>query len=307
MITFRQLEALVAIAQLGTFEAAARALNTTQSAVSKRIHELENACAAPLFDRSSRRTSLTPQGEGALEVARDVLNRRNRFLEQVNNKAMLPRRFRFGVTELSSITWLARYVSAIRGRYPNAEVEPEVASSAELCERLARGVIEVAFVPQAAAPPQFAHTLLPKYVDHAWMCAPSFEAQSPIPLSRLGSYPILLQSRTVASDIVFGRWLERHRVQIRQIVPSNNLLAVLSLAISGVAIAYLPLPLCRPLLDQGVLRALDVRPALPRVRYVALHAPKRGTAFTEEMIRLAQHEADFRSLFPLASPAAVSA
>lgn len=302
MITFRQLEALVAIAEFGTFDAAARALNTTQSAVSKRIHELENACAAPLFDRSSRRTSLTRHGEGALEVAREVLDRRNRFLEQVNTKAMLPRRFRFGVTELSSITWLARYVSAIRERYPNAQVEPEVASSAELCDRLARGVIEVAFVPEAAAQPQFTHAPLPKYVDHAWMCAANFDVQSPIPLSRLGSYPILLQSRTVASDIVFGRWLERHKVHIRHIVPSNNLLAVLSLAISGVAIAYLPLPLCQPMLDQGVLRALDVRPALPRVRYLAIHVPKRSTPFTEEMIRLAQRQADFKSLFlPIAA------
>ena len=236
-----------------------------------------------------------------------VYDRRNRFLEQVNTKAMLPRRFRFGVTELSSVTWLARYVRAIRERYPNAQVEPQVASSAELCERLMRGVIEVAFVPESAAQPQFARTALPQYVDHAWMCAPGFDVPSRIPLSRLASYPVLLQSRTMASDIVFGRWLERHNLHMRQIVPSNNLLAVLSLAISGVAIAYLPLPLCQPLLDQGVLRALHVRPALPKVRYLAIHVPKRATAFTEEMIRLAQHEADFKSLFPLASRAAGAA
>jgi DNA-binding transcriptional LysR family regulator len=304
VITFRQLEALVAIAEFGTFDAAARALSTTQSAVSKRIHELESLCAGPLFDRSSRRTRLTRHGEAALEVAREVLDRRNRFLEQVNSKSMLARRFRFGVTELSSITWLARYVSAIRERYPNAQVEPEVAGSAELCERLARGVIEVAFVPEAAAQPQFAHTALPQHVDHAWMCAPNFDVESPLPLSRLGAYPILLQARAVGSDIVFGRWLERHKVQIRQIVPSNNLLAVLSLAISGVAIAYLPLPLCQPLVDQDMLRALDVRPALPRVRYAAVHVPKRSTPFTEEMIRLAQRQADFKSLFPLIPPPA---
>lgn len=301
MITFRQLEALIAIAESGTFEAAARALNTTQSAISKRVRELESACSAPLFDRSSRRTKLTAQGEAALEVAREVLDRRNSFLERVNTKTMLARRFRFGVTELSSITWLASYVRAIKERYPNAQVEPEVANSAELRQLLARGLVEVAFVPEAAAQPQFAQTPLPQYVEHTWMCAPGFNVESPIPLSRLTSYPILLQSRTVASDIVFGRWLERHKVEIRQIVPSNNLLAVLSLAISGVAIAYLPMALCQPLLASGVLRALEVRPPLPKVRYVALHVPRRSTPFTEEMIRLARSLADFRSLFPLAS------
>ena len=39
MITLRQLEALYWIVQLGTFKRAAARLNTTQSAISKRIKE----------------------------------------------------------------------------------------------------------------------------------------------------------------------------------------------------------------------------------------------------------------------------
>lgn len=34
--------------------------------------------------------------------------------------------FRLGVTELRTLTWLARLVSAIRGNYPTVDIEPEV-------------------------------------------------------------------------------------------------------------------------------------------------------------------------------------
>jgi DNA-binding transcriptional LysR family regulator len=53
MITLRQLETLHWIAQLGTFERAALKLNTTQSAVSKRIQELEAASGLPVFDNAA--------------------------------------------------------------------------------------------------------------------------------------------------------------------------------------------------------------------------------------------------------------
>ena len=42
MITFKQVEALYWISELGNFAAAADKLNTTQSAISKRKNELES-------------------------------------------------------------------------------------------------------------------------------------------------------------------------------------------------------------------------------------------------------------------------
>src|SRR3546814_9710181 len=54
MITLKQLEAFNWIAKLGTFERAAAKLNTTQSAISKRIQELEASIGLPLLDRSHR-------------------------------------------------------------------------------------------------------------------------------------------------------------------------------------------------------------------------------------------------------------
>ncbi len=62
-IKLRHLEAFLAVTEVGTISAAARARHVSQPALSKTISELETALSAQLFERSGRRTVLTPAGE----------------------------------------------------------------------------------------------------------------------------------------------------------------------------------------------------------------------------------------------------
>ena len=76
-VNIKQLEALYWAGRLGSFQAAANRLHTTQSAISKRIAELEEALGRQLFDRSRRNAQLTPAGErvsaGAEQLRRKEL------------------------------------------------------------------------------------------------------------------------------------------------------------------------------------------------------------------------------------------
>lgn len=65
----------VKVAEMGSFSATGRALGRAQSAISYAIGELEEALGLPLFDRSTRRPRLTPDGRGLLIDAREVLDR----------------------------------------------------------------------------------------------------------------------------------------------------------------------------------------------------------------------------------------
>ena len=62
MITLKQIEAIYWIVELGSFEAAAAKLNMSQSAISKRVQELEDAFGVSIFDRSKRTARLTQKG-----------------------------------------------------------------------------------------------------------------------------------------------------------------------------------------------------------------------------------------------------
>lgn len=69
----RQLRALLAVVDAGTFTGAADVLGVTQASVSRTVAALERALGAPVLQRTTRQTSLTPVGAQVVRHARRVL------------------------------------------------------------------------------------------------------------------------------------------------------------------------------------------------------------------------------------------
>ncbi|OYU18003.1 MAG: LysR family transcriptional regulator [Rhodobacteraceae bacterium PARR1] len=72
-VSLDQLRIFVAAADEGSFSAAARSLNRTQSAVSESIANLEAQLRVTIFDRSNRYPKLTPTGAILLNDARAIV------------------------------------------------------------------------------------------------------------------------------------------------------------------------------------------------------------------------------------------
>ena len=79
-ISFKQLQAFVAVADLQSFRRAADRLNTTQPNISTRIAGLETQIGHSLMTRDAGSVRLTPMGEKLLLEARNVLLSMDRFL-----------------------------------------------------------------------------------------------------------------------------------------------------------------------------------------------------------------------------------
>ncbi len=71
MLDYKLLEALASVLEAGSFEAAARHLHLTQSAVSQRVKLLETRCGQPLLIRGSP-VLATPKGQQLLKHCRQV-------------------------------------------------------------------------------------------------------------------------------------------------------------------------------------------------------------------------------------------
>jgi DNA-binding transcriptional LysR family regulator len=69
-----ELRTLVAVIDAGSLSAAARRLNVTVNAVSRRIMRLESGLGAKLLNRSTRALSLTDEGRRLQVRARRVLD-----------------------------------------------------------------------------------------------------------------------------------------------------------------------------------------------------------------------------------------
>ncbi|MEP4652831.1 MAG: LysR family transcriptional regulator, partial [Ilumatobacter sp.] len=80
----RQLAAIVAIADHGTFSAAARSLYTVQSNVSGHVSRLEKELGVTLVDRAQG--ELTEEGARVVERARRVLNEMEDITSDVSSR-----------------------------------------------------------------------------------------------------------------------------------------------------------------------------------------------------------------------------
>jgi LysR family transcriptional activator of dmlA len=76
----------------GSFSAAARELDITTPAVSKRLAQMEARLGVQLLNRTTRRIGLTPEGEVYLEHARRILADIGDMEQLVSNSVAAPQR-----------------------------------------------------------------------------------------------------------------------------------------------------------------------------------------------------------------------
>lgn len=296
MVTFKQLEALYWISQLGSFEAAAAKLNMSQSAISKRIGELEDTFNVPMFDRARRTARLTPRGALLLTHATDLLSRRDQMLQEVSDKSTLVGRFRLGVTELTAMTWLPALVERVNAVYPRLELEPSVDVGSGLFRQLEQDQLDLIVVPAVYADARFVSVELQR-VCNAWMCSPRLlNNQQPWPLEALAGQVLLTQGGSSGAGLHYQRWFASQGVTFERTINVSNLLAQVGLAISGLGIAYLPRDCLAHLLEQGSLCELDSEPPLPDTSYITLHRGDRWAGVSGDIALMAQELCDFTRL-----------
>jgi DNA-binding transcriptional LysR family regulator len=297
MVTFKQLEALYWIANLGSFSEAAAKLHATQSAISKRVQELELQFKTELFDRSHRSARLTEKGEELLLFAKKMLEQRDMAIEQFSRTEVVERSIRIGVTELTAMTWLPRLVERLQQSYPDLVIEPDVDMGLSLREKLMRDQTDIILVPGGLNDSTLIVKPLAK-VENVWMCKPGFLGRKKtMHLQELVTHRLLIQGEMSGTGSEYSRWLRSLNVQPENILACNNLIALLALTVSGLGVSYLPRECLRQMTIAGMLEVVNVKPSLPAVKYVALCKKEHRSALFASIMALAQECCDFTLMF----------
>jgi LysR family hydrogen peroxide-inducible transcriptional activator len=145
--TLRQIEYAVAVAERGSFRAAARACHVTQPGLSTQVRQLEDQLGVRLFERNRRRVLVTAPGEEVLRRARVVLQE----VEHLKQAARgLARPFsgplRLGVIPTIAPYLLPRALPKLRRRYPELSLKLCEAQTGELVDLLRRGDLDLLLV-----------------------------------------------------------------------------------------------------------------------------------------------------------------
>jgi DNA-binding transcriptional LysR family regulator len=107
----------------GSLSGAARALDVSPPAVSKRLAQLERRLGVRLLNRTTRRVSLTAEGEVYVEAGRRILSEISELEQRISSARAAPKGLlRVNATLGFGRTYVAPVVSAFRRRYPEVDV-----------------------------------------------------------------------------------------------------------------------------------------------------------------------------------------
>ena len=125
-----ELSFFVLLAKLGSLSATARELGITPPAVTKRLMLMEQRLGVRLLNRTTRRVSLTSEGETYLSQAARILGDIRDMEESVSSSRAAPKGLlRVNATLGFGRTTIAPLVSAFARRYPDVEVQLQLTDS----------------------------------------------------------------------------------------------------------------------------------------------------------------------------------
>ena len=147
---FRDLQYLVAIAELGSFSRAAEACAITQPALSERIKRIESDLSVEIFERSKRGVKVTPVGQRVVLKARELLDGAS-HIDDIVSSAQQPLSgpFRVGIIVTLGPYLMPLILPRLRQHYPDLDLILQEGLTDSLLAALQSGSLDVVI---AAAP-----------------------------------------------------------------------------------------------------------------------------------------------------------
>ena len=179
-----------------SFRRAAERLAIDQSAVSRRVRELEETLGYQLLRRTTREVSLTAAGQVFHERTRQIA----RNIDEATNAGRIAAegkfgRLRVGYMSFAAIDWMPISVAAFTKDYPNIELELRYMHTSAQKIALSRNEIDVGFMLGPVNEPEFEKLKVAS--DSLVALLPDnhkLSASERVFLSELAAYPIVMGS-----------------------------------------------------------------------------------------------------------------
>ena len=283
----RQLAALVAIADHGTFSAAARALFTVQSNVSTHISRLEKELGTKLVDRAQG--ALTDEGQRVVERARRILREMDEIAADVAPvDGQVTGDVRMGVLGTTARWLLPHLLAALGTRHPNVRAIISEGSTSVLIPALLAGHFSAAVIhlpvddPELVIEPLFAEDLV--VVAHA---EHPLAQHGELPLAEVASHRLFLPPAGSALRRVLDRAAGVVGVQLRAEAEIDGVRLLASLAADGHGAAIVPATAVPQSATSrfGVVQVPELPPRVVALAHQRRPAPSAPTRALFEVLR----------------------
>jgi DNA-binding transcriptional LysR family regulator len=290
-LTLDQMRVLIAVAETGSFSAAARRLGRVQSAISQSVNALETAIGTPLFDRAGKVPVLNGAGKVIIEDARQLVRGAERLKARAESIAHdLEPELTLAVDSIVPIGIVVRALKSLAAAFPLLPVTLFTEGLGGAEQRLRDGTARLGFMVlfdnvNDEREAEFLMTI--PSVPVAAADHPLAKIDRPLTRDDLETeVQLVITDRT---PITAGR---DHSVLSKRTWRFADVSARLEFLRAGFGWCNMPVPLVRDDIAAGRLKVLDIQGNTPRVFSVFVvhdrtHPPGRaGRWLVEEMRRL---------------------
>ncbi|MGA0569591.1 LysR substrate-binding domain-containing protein [Variovorax sp. VNK109] len=242
-ITLRQIEGFLAAADTLSFSRAAQRMHLTQSAFSQLIREVEQALDLRLFDRTTRRVTLTESGATLVHKMREGL----RAIEEACEDAQAISRLERGHLSVATLPSLAvgcvaQALGDLRRLYPGVTVSLHEAQNPELLAMVAQSQVEFAVCARVHVPQGltfenvFAEELVAVVLDTHRLAGKSRQRWK-----SLAGTPLILMTHNSSTREQIERALRANGMDDEPTYEVASLFTALSMVRAGLGLTVMPL------------------------------------------------------------------
>lgn len=298
------LETLGCIARMGTFSGAAALLNTTQSAVSARVREVEEMVGKPLFRRTGRRVEMTDEGRRFVVQMEPILRQLKDVMSAFHHQNMEGGRLRIGVGS-SCFGCAGAILQAIQQEFPRLSFDLFGLSTMDMLRDVEKDRLDLAIIslrPHEVRASSIRAVGLGSDTLR-WVISPhrlnEAGGAAASPQEILNRNPLWCAPRTMSHFEMTMRILREAGVSVIRINFATSMPGMVEIIKSGYGFGLVTGISAQPALDEGTLvTALEaVLPSLPIDLYM-IHSPHQTSTRILKILEIAQAASVFRPSRP---------
>jgi DNA-binding transcriptional LysR family regulator len=285
-VDLRHLQAIVGIAETGSFSAAAAALGTVQSNVSAHVARLERELEVVLVERSTGR--LTAEGEVVVARARRMIGELDAMVaDVVAMRHEVRGKVRLGMIGTAGRWLVPRLFGSLRPRHPQIRLTVTDGTNTTLEAQLVSGQLDLAVVTLPVHSDEL--TTTPLFEEDLVLVVPAVhplaQRLSPLALGDLADVELVLPAPGTALREEIDTASRAAGVELRPSMELDGLRMIASLTFDGHGPSILPATAV-PAHLRTEFRLLPIAGLPPRRVGVALHLRGAPSAPTRVVIEL---------------------
>jgi DNA-binding transcriptional LysR family regulator len=253
-ITFKQIDAFLAVARTSSFSKAARLVHLSQPALSTTIRRLEEAIGARLFDRSTRAVSLSPVGEEFLAIATGLLENMETGLARIQS-FVAGKRGRLVVAVAPSVAtgFVPRVILEFVRAYPEVDVRLHDVLADVCIDMVRSGAADIALTPKRLDAPDLEQVDL--FRDHLVLLCASHHPlakRRTVNWADISAYDHIAKNGHSSVRQLVDAEYERQGSQLRPAFEVDHLGTMIGLIAEGLGIGILPFSLLHAIKMEGL-------------------------------------------------------